>query len=180
MTNKQGIREHKKQLKQTRTALWQCTDHRSKFHPSVSNNEKQDKYQPWRRAHAAPQIKDSRLVHVHFTSILNMIHKLQKGQLLLHDPVLPQILSKICFFFLFDKWKKKKRDKTKKDEQLLTKVNDLQLTQEISVSLSSRDNKHKANVFCYTNRTRSQNLSSAWFWIHGEPRESLSPRSKKF
>lgn len=57
-----------------------------------------------------------------------------------------------------------KNDQTQKDEQLLTKVNQLQLTQsEISVSLSSRDNKLKANVFCHTNRTESQNLSCAWF-----------------
>lgn len=57
-----------------------------------------------------------------------------------------------------------KKDKNEKDEQLLTKINESQLTQsEISVSLSSRDNKHKANVFCPTNRTESQDLSSAWF-----------------
>lgn len=122
----------------TWTALWQCTHRRNNFHPSVGKKEKQDKYQQWRRAHAALEIKDERLVNVHLTSILNMIHKLQKGQLLLHDHVLPSILSKISFFsFLINETK----DKTEKDEQLLTKVDELQLTQsEISVSLSSRDN----------------------------------------
>lgn len=86
----------------------------------------------------------------------------EEGQLVLHDLVFQQILANICFFppFLIND----KNDKTQKDEQLLTKVSQLQLTQsEISVSLSSRDSKLKANVFCHTNRTESQNLSCAWF-----------------
>lgn len=83
---------------------------------------------------------------------------------MLHDLVLQQILANICFFFSIFGMINDKNDKTQKDEQLLTKVNQLQLTQsEISVSLSSRDSKLKANVFCHTNRTESQNLSCAWF-----------------
>lgn len=67
----------------------------------------------------------------------------REGQLVLHDLVFQQILANICFFppFLIND----KNDKTQKDEQLLTKVSQLQLTQsEISVSLSSRDSKLKA------------------------------------